>query len=124
MHYLRYLLLQEGTSPLPEELNAIKSMPAPQNMKEHAEFLNCKGYYGNHINHNAIITHKLTKLLRKGEIYLRMETHQKSFIELKRCLQRPLIFIYADPSKLYLITVSFKYYWDEILYQYTPKMTL
>ena len=41
---------QEGISPLPERLGAVKSMPSPQNMEDLRQFLGHIGYYRNHIN--------------------------------------------------------------------------
>ena len=65
IHYLGHLLSQDGISCLPEKLDAIKTMPPPQNTKEMRQFLGLTGYYRNHIKHYADITNSITNLLKQ-----------------------------------------------------------
>ena len=91
IYCLWHLLSQDGISPLPKSLDAIKSMPSTQNVKDLRQFLGCISYYRNCINHYADITHTLTKLLKNDLLYLWTEPHQKVFVELNNYLPSPTI---------------------------------
>ena len=45
IHYLGHLISPEGISPLPNKLDSIKHMPAPNSTKEIKQFLGLTGYY-------------------------------------------------------------------------------
>ena len=122
IHYLRHPLSQDGISPFPEKLDAIRKMSPPQNIKELRQFFGLTGYYWNHNNqkHYADITNSLTKFLKKGEPYIQTEIHIKSFSELKNALHSPPIAIYLDPNKPYfLFTDASKYSWGTTICQHT-----
>ena len=65
--YLGHLLSQAGILPLQEKLDAIRTIPPPQNIKELRQFPGLTGYYRNHINHYVNMTNSPTKLLKKDE---------------------------------------------------------
>ena len=120
IHYLGHLLSQDGISSLQGKLDAIRTMPPSQNIKELRQFLGLTGYYRNHINHYADITNSLTKLLKKDEPYIWTEIHINSFSELKTCLQSPPILIHPDLHKPYfLFTDVSKNCWGATLCQHT-----
>ena len=43
IHYLGYMLSAEGIQPLPEKLDSITNMPAPENQTEAKQFLGLVG---------------------------------------------------------------------------------
>ena len=69
VHYLGYLVGAEGVEPLPEKLEAIQKLAAPQNVDKLRQFLGLTGFYRKFVPFYADITQCLTKLLRKGIRY-------------------------------------------------------
>ena len=45
IEYLGHLISEKGIEPMPDELTAIKEMPAPRSPKEIKQFLGLVGYY-------------------------------------------------------------------------------
>ena len=65
VHYLGYLVGADGVEPLPEKLEAIQKLAAPQNVDELRQFLGLTGFYRKFVPFYADITQCLAKLLRK-----------------------------------------------------------
>ena len=51
IHYLDHILSAEGIQPLPEKLDSITNMPAPENQTEVKQFLGLVGYYQKFVLH-------------------------------------------------------------------------
>ena len=51
IHYLGHMLSADGIQPLPEKLDSITNMPAPENQTEVKQFLGLVGYYHKFIPH-------------------------------------------------------------------------
>ena len=115
------MTLTGGISLLPEKLDAIKSMPSVQNVKEFRLFLGLTSYYSNHINHYSDITYTLAKPWRK--MYLTYEQNtSKDFHRAEKMLQNPLIFTFQNPSKPYFLFTNASRYWcGATLCQYTSE---
>ena len=75
IHYLRHMLSAEGNQPLPEKLDSITNMPAPENQTEVKQFLGLVQYYCKLVPHFSDISRPLGKLMRKD----------KSFSWMKQC---------------------------------------
>ena len=65
IHYLGHLISPEGISPLPNKLDSIKHMPAPNSTKEIKQFLGLTGYYRKFVPRFADISRPLTTLTKK-----------------------------------------------------------
>ena len=63
IHYLGHMLSAEGIQPLPEKLDSITNMPAPENQTKVKQFL--VGYYHKFVPHFSDISRPLSKLMRK-----------------------------------------------------------
>ena len=89
--------------PLPEKLESIRKMPAPQTEKEVKLFLGLIGYYGNLIPQFADISRPLTKLIQHNIIFEWMQQCQKSFDHLRELLMEYPILRYPDPTQGYIL---------------------
>ena len=118
IHYLGHLISPEGISPLPNKLDSIKHMPAPNSTKEIKQFLGLTGYYRKFVPRFADISRPLTTLTKKDAKFEWTSACQKSFELLKEALCGEPVLMYADTSKPYtLYTDASKYGWAGILTQ-------
>ena len=65
IQYLGHLILGEGIEPVPEKLESIKCMPAPQSPKEVKQFFGLIGYYRKFIPKFSDVARPLTNLTKK-----------------------------------------------------------
>ena len=70
IHYLGHMLSADGIQPLPEKLDSITKMPAPENQTEVKQFLGLVGYYCKFVPCFLDISRPLLKLMRKDTICL------------------------------------------------------
>ena len=118
IHYLGHLISPEGISPLPNKLDSIKHMPAPNSAKEIKQFLGLTGYYRKFVPRFADISRPLTTLTKKDAKFEWTSACQKSFELLKEALCGEPVLKYADTSRLYtLYTDASKYGWAGVLTQ-------
>ena len=118
IHYLGHLISPEGISPLPNKLDSIKYMPAPNSAKEIKQFLGLTGYYRKFVPRFADISRPLTTLTKKDAKFEWTSACQKSFELLKEALCGEPVLKYADTSKPYtLYTDASKYGWAGVLTQ-------
>ena len=61
IHYLGHMLSAEGIQPLPEKLDSITNMPAPENQTEVKQFLGLVEYYCKFVPHFSDISRPLAK---------------------------------------------------------------
>ena len=118
IHYLGHLISPEGISPLPNKLDSIKHMPAPNSAKEIKQLLGLTGYYRKFVPRFADISRPLTTLTKKDAKFEWTSACQKSFELLKEALCGEPVLKYADTSKPYtLYTDASKYGWAGVLTQ-------
>ena len=118
IHYLEYLISEDGISPLLDKLDSIKNMPLLECRKEIRQFLGLIGYYRKVVPRFADISRPLTRLTRKETTFNWTPECQKSFELLKSYLCGEPILQYADTSKPYtLYTDASKYGWVGVLSQ-------
>ena len=118
IYYLGHLISPEGISPLPNKLDSIKHMPAPNSAKEIKQFLGLTGYYRKFVPRFADISRPLTTLTKKDTKFKWTSACQKSFELLKEALCGEPVLKYADTSKPYtLYTDASKYGWAGVLTQ-------
>ena len=118
IHYLGHLISPEGISPLPNKLDSIKHMPAPNSAKEIKQFLGLTGYYRKFVPRFADISRPLTTLTQEDAKFEWTSACQKSFELLKEALCGEPVLKYADTNKPYtLYTDASKYGWAGVLTQ-------
>ena len=118
IHYLGHMLLAEGIQPLPEKLDSITNMPAPENQTEVKQFLGLVGYYHKFVPHFSDISRPLSKLTRKDTPFVWMKQCHLAFNMLKDKLCEASILHYPDSSKPYtLFTDASKHGWAGVLMQ-------
>ena len=118
IHYLGHMLLAEGIQPLPEKLDSITNMPAPENQTEVKQFLGLVGYYCKFVPHFSDISRSLLKLMRKDAPFALMKQCHLAFNMLKDKLCEAPILHYPDSSKPYMLfTDTSKHGWAGVLTQ-------
>ncbi|KMQ82954.1 enzymatic polyprotein endonuclease reverse [Lasius niger] len=65
--YLGHIISENGISPNPSKLTAIKEFPTPKKVKDIQSFIGLAGYYRKFIEDFSRITKPLTKLTKKAE---------------------------------------------------------
>ena len=103
IHYLGHMLLAEGIQPLPEKLDSITNMPAPENQTEVKQLLGLVGYYHKFVPHFSDISRPLLKLMRKDTPFAWTKQCHLAFNMLKDKLCEAPIPCYPDCSKPYTL---------------------
>ena len=117
LQYLGHLVSEEGVQPLPEKLERIQNMPAPRNTKEVKQFLGLVGYYRKFIPCFPDITHPLSKLTAKNQVFKLTDLCQAVFEMLEKLCLEPIL-KYPDTSKpCALFTDASNYGWARVLTQ-------
>ena len=118
IQYLGHFISGKGIEPIPEKLEAMKSIPAPRNPKEVKQFLGFVGYYRKFIPRFADISRSLTQLTKKDVPFEWTEQCDKAFHMLQHELLKQPILKYPDPAKPYIMfTDASKYAWACVLTQ-------
>ena len=112
------MLSAEGIQPLPEKLDSITNMPAPENQTKVKQFLGLVGYYHKFVPHFSDISRPLSKLMRKDTPFTWMKQCHLAFNMLKDKLCEAPILHYPDCSKPYMLfTNASKHRWAGVLTQ-------
>nr|GFB76959.1 hypothetical protein [Tanacetum cinerariifolium] len=104
-----HIVLAEGITMDPAKVKAITKWPRPTSVTKVRSFLGLAGYYRRFVEGFSRLALPLTKLMRKGENFVRNKEREKSFEELKqRLVSAPVLTlpsgsgrfqIYSDASK-------------------------
>ena len=103
IQYLGHLVSEKGFEPLPEKLEAIRTMPQPKSPKEVKQFLGLIGYYRKFIPRFSDLSRPLTRLTRHDVNFEWDQQCQKSFDHLRELLMQYPILRYPDPKKGYTV---------------------
>ena len=103
IQYLGHLVSEQGFEPLPEKLEAIRTMPHPKSPKEVKQFLGLIGYYRKFIPRFSDLSRPLTRLTRHDAKFEWDQQCQKSFDHLRQLLMQYPILRYPDPKKGYTV---------------------
>ena len=118
IQYLGHIVLGEGITPLPENLNSIQKMLLPKTPKEIKQFLGLTGYYRKSVLRFSDLARLLNALTRKDVEFECMPKCQESFELLKTSLITDPILTYPDPNLPYvLFTDVSKYAWACVVTQ-------
>ena len=121
IQYLGHLVSEQGFEPLPEKLEAIRSMPHPKTPKEVKQFLGLIGYYRKFIPRFSDLSRPLTRLTRHDSKFDWTPQCQKSFNHLRELLMEYPILCYPDPKKGYTVfTDASGIGWSGVLTQEYP----
>ena len=64
LHFLKHHVMQQGVSPLPEQVQVIREFPLPSTLRQLREFLGLVNYYHRFIPHCTTILTPLNALLK------------------------------------------------------------
>ena len=103
IHYLGDMLSAEGIQPLPEKLDSITNMPAPENQTKVKQFISLVGYYHKFVPCFSDISRPLAKLTRKDTPFSWMKQCHLAFNMLKDKPCETPILCYPDSSKPYIL---------------------
>ena len=118
IHYLGHMLSAEGIQPLPEKLDSITNMLAPENQTEVKQFLGLVGYYCKFIPCFLDISSPLSKLMRKDTPFTWTKQCYLAFNMLKDKHCEAPILHYPNSSKPYMLfTNASKHGWAGVLTQ-------
>ena len=121
IQYLGHLVSEQGFEPLPEKLEAIRTMPHPKTAKEVKQFLGLIGYYRKFIPRFSDLSRPLTRLSRHDAKFEWTPQCQKSFDHLRELLMQYPILRYPDPKKGYTVfTDASGIGWSGVLTQEYP----
>ena len=118
IQYLGHIVLGEGITPLPEELDSIQKMLPPKTPKEIKQFLGLIGYYRKFVPRFSDLAIPLNALTRKDVEFKWTLICQESFELLKTSVMTDPILTYPNPNLPYvLFTDASKYAWACVLTQ-------
>lgn len=103
LKYLGHIISEAGVATDPDKVQAILNWLIPKTVKELRSFLGLAGYYRRFVKHFGIITHPLTKLLKKGTLFIWSTVHDATFHVLKQALTSALVLALPDFSKLFCV---------------------
>ena len=96
--YLGYVVSQQGISPDPSKVEAIRLFPQPRDIRSLRSFLGLASYYRRFISNFSIVANPLFTLTKKDVPYEWSEDCQRSFEALKCTLVEAPLLVYPDFS--------------------------
>jgi len=104
--YLGHIISENGISPDPSKLEAIKDFPEPKRIKDIQSFIGLAGYYRKFIKNFSKIAKPLTKLTKKTEKFMWTAEQQSAFEELKERLMTAPVLRYPDFTQEFIVTTD------------------
>jgi len=104
--YLGHIITENGISPDPSKLEAVKNFPIPKKVKDIQAFVGLAGYYRKFIEDFSKIAKPLTKLTKKGEKFEWTTLQQNAFETLKNKLTSAPVLKYPDFNQEFLVTTD------------------
>ena len=96
--YLGHIINRDGLRPDPERANAIRNMPAPDNIQALQSFLGLANFYQGFIKNMQNLRGLLNELLKKDKPWLWTPECQESFEKIKKTLTSDLSLTHYDPT--------------------------
>ncbi len=94
--FLGHRISEAGSTPDPENIEAVANMKPPRTVKEVRRFLDMCGYYRRHVPAFARIATPLTQLTRARATFQWTEGCQRAFDTLKECLVNDPVLVKAQ----------------------------
>ncbi|XP_016702235.1 uncharacterized mitochondrial protein AtMg00860-like [Gossypium hirsutum] len=91
--FLRHIVSAKGIQVDPRKIEAVLDWKQPKNISEIYSFLDLVGYYRLFVEGFSLIVAPLTKLLRKGVLFVWTDVQQESFEKLKTVLTEAPVLI-------------------------------
>lgn len=104
--YLGHKVTENGITPNPDKIEAVKNFPVPKTPKEIKAFLGLAGYYRRFIKDFAKISKPLTSCLKKNAKIEHTPSFLQAFNHLKELLINAPILKYPDFSKPFVLTTD------------------
>ncbi|KAM0727554.1 Retrovirus-related Pol polyprotein from transposon 17.6 [Formica fusca] len=104
--YLGHIISEDGISPDPSKLTAIKEFPTPKKVKDILSFIGLAGYYRKFIEDFSRIAKPLTKLTKKTEKFEWTMEQQNAFEILKEKLMTTPVLKYPDFTQEFIVTTD------------------
>jgi len=104
--YLGHIISENGISPDPSKLTAIKEFPTPRKVKDIQSFIGLAGYYRKFIADFSKVAKPLTKLTKKSEKFEWTAEQQNAFETLKEKLMTAPVLKYPDFSEEFIVTTD------------------
>ncbi|KMQ82059.1 enzymatic polyprotein endonuclease reverse, partial [Lasius niger] len=104
--YLGHIISENGISPDPSKLTAIKEFPTPKKVKDVQLFIGLAGYYRKFIEDFSKIAKPLTKLTKKAEKFEWTTDQQNAFDTLKEKLITAPVLQYPDFAQEFIVTTD------------------
>jgi hypothetical protein len=101
-NYLGFVINNKGVKPDPQKVEAFRTLPVPNTVKEVISFMGMCSYYRRLIPNFSKIAEPLIFLTRKYAKFKWTDTCQKSFQFLKDSLTVVPLLVYPDPNKTYV----------------------
>ena len=95
--YLSHIINRDARRPDPERANAIRNMPAPDNVQALQSFLDQANFYQGFIKNMQNLRGPLNELLQKDKPWLWTPECQESFEKIKKTLTSDLSLTHYDP---------------------------
>ena len=106
VRFMGHILSEEGVRTDPEKIQAIQTIPVPQNVKELRSFLGLANYYRKFIANYADIAESLTALTKKGVKYVIDGKARGSFERLKEALSNAPVLMFPNFHEGFTLTTD------------------
>ena len=103
VRYLGHIVSQEGVSPDPKKIEAVKNWPQPKSTSDVRQFLGLASYYRRFVTGFASVAAPLTRLLEKNCIFQWTPAAQHSFSILKHRLTSSPVLAFPDFQKEFIL---------------------
>jgi len=104
--YLGHIISEDGISPDPAKLSAVKNFPTSKKVKDVQSFIRLAGYYRKFIKNFSKIAKPLTMLTKKDNKFNWNTEQQNAFDSLKEKLTSAPVLSYPDFTRQFLITTD------------------
>ena len=89
----------EGIKVDPRKIEAVLEWKLPRSVSEIRSFLGLAGYYRRFVEGFSVMAAPLTKLIRKGVLFVWTEKQQEAFEKLKKVLTEAPVLIQPESGK-------------------------
>ncbi|KAG8485854.1 hypothetical protein CXB51_019216 [Gossypium anomalum] len=101
--FLGHVVSAEGIKVDPQKIEAILEWKPPRSVSKIQSFLGLAGYYKRFVEGFSMMAVPLTKLIRKGVLFVWTEKQQEAFEKLKKVLTEAPVLIQPEPRKDFIV---------------------